>query len=76
MVKRIYVPERAMCPITAMAKGYAFEVPVLCKNIKGVVLADHLRSVDWDARHVEFIGRVAQNVKNEVHEKLIRLIEL
>lgn len=43
-----------MCPITNQAKGYPFEVG-LPKGlpVKGVVLSDQVRSLDWRARHCE-----------------------
>jgi mRNA-degrading endonuclease toxin of MazEF toxin-antitoxin module len=34
--------------------------------LTGVVLADHLRSVDWIARGARFHGRAAQEVVDEV----------
>src|SRR5260370_42691684 len=48
-----------VCPITSRAKGYPFEVP-LPKGlmIAGVVLADHLKRVDWRGRRSGVRGRV------------------
>ena len=40
-----------VCPITSQAKGYPFEVPLPDGlKITGVVLADHLKCLDWKAR--------------------------
>lgn len=44
------------CPITSQAKGYPFEVllpPGL--SISGVVLADQVRSLDWQVRQAVFM---------------------
>ena len=43
------------CPITNQVKGYSFEVP-LPKGLKttGVVLADHIKKLDWRVRGVKF----------------------
>jgi mRNA interferase MazF len=48
-----------VCPITSHVKGYPFEVPLPTTfGIAGVVLADHVRSIDWRARSAEYIGTV------------------
>ena len=60
-----------MCAIAARAKGYPFEVelpPGL--PIQGVVLSDHLRSIDWRARRAVPAGRVPPKVVAEVLAKL------
>jgi len=38
------------CPIASRVKGYPFEVSISTPNIKGVVLADQVKSLDWQAR--------------------------
>jgi mRNA-degrading endonuclease toxin of MazEF toxin-antitoxin module len=46
------------CPITTQAKGYPFEVAVPAGHgATGVILADHVKSVDWKARRAEKLGR-------------------
>ena len=37
-------------PITSRVKRYPFEVSISTSNIKGVVLADQVKSLDWQAR--------------------------
>jgi mRNA interferase MazF len=45
-----------VCPVTNQAKGYPFEVTVpIGHGVTGVILADHVRSVDWKARHCSAI---------------------
>lgn len=47
------------CPITSRVKGYPFEVPVPGGlAVTGVVLADQVKSLDWRARHAEFVDRL------------------
>ena len=43
------------CPVTTKKKGYPFEVAIKCKsgNTKGVALADHIKSLDWEARGIK-----------------------
>ncbi len=55
------------CPITNQVKGGSFEVP-LPRGVKvtGVILADHMRSLDWIARRAEFHSEVPKDVLSEV----------
>jgi mRNA interferase MazF len=65
-----------ICPITSRIKGYPFEVPLESGGgVAGVVLVDHLRSVDWKVRKVEFIARATASVVSEVTERLRPLLE-
>jgi mRNA interferase MazF len=60
-----------MCAIAREAKGYPFEVALPAGlAVEGVVLADHLRSADWNARHAEMAGSVPTAVVNDVLAKL------
>jgi mRNA interferase MazF len=63
------------CPITSQIKGYPFEV-ALPKNSKigGVILADQIKSLDWQAREVRFIVALNQKVINEIILKMKVLI--
>jgi len=63
-----------MCPITSVQKGYPFEVVVSDKKISGVILADHVRSLDWSARNVTFAVKVKPKVIKEVQTKLLLLL--
>jgi mRNA interferase MazF len=59
------------CPITTQVKGYPFEVELVgVKGMKGVVLADQMRSLDWEARGAEKAGRAADDVLADVLAKL------
>ena len=64
-----------VCPITNQAKGYPFEV-VLPEGlaISGVVLADHVKSADWNARRAEFAVKAPSSVVAEVTAKLRPLL--
>ena len=45
-----------VCPLTSQAKGYPFEVELPAGlPVRGVVLSDHIKSQDWQARRAEFI---------------------
>jgi mRNA interferase MazF len=46
------------CPVTSQIKGYPFEVALPeDSRVKGVVLADQIKSLDWRARRARFIER-------------------
>ncbi len=63
------------CPVTNQIKGYPFEVAVPAAiGATGVILADHLKSVDWKARHAEPLGRCTAEVMDEVRGKLASLL--
>jgi mRNA interferase MazF len=63
-----------MCPITSQVKGYPFEVLVETKEVKGVVLVDQIRSLDWKAREVKYVAKAKPGLINLVREKLSVLI--
>ncbi len=55
------------CPITNRIKGYPFEVAIpQGLAVAGVVLADHVKSLDWRARQAEFADRLPAAKLNEV----------
>lgn len=62
-------------PITSNVKGYPFEVPLPPgMRVAGVVLSDHLKSVDWKARKAERIGQVSAETLTETLRKAALLI--
>ena len=62
-------------PITLQAKGYPFEVQIPRGNkVKGVILADHLKCIDWRKRGVAHFDSVPDQVLKEVEERLGPLI--
>ena len=64
-----------LCPITSHPKGYPFEValPTGLKT-KGVILADHVKSLDWVARNARRIEKVPPSVLAQVLAKLELLL--
>jgi mRNA interferase MazF len=64
-----------VCPITSQAKGYPFEVELPEGNgATGVILADHLKSVDWRVRRAEKTGRCPTETVDEVRARLAPLL--
>ena len=63
------------CPITGRQKGYPFEIPLPAGlEIYGVVLVDHIRSIDWRVREVEFKVKAPESVLYDVLERLETLL--
>lgn len=62
------------CPVTSQVKGYPFEV-LLNGKIKGAVLSDQIRSLDWVARNSEYIEKAAPGVVAEVLSRVQTLLQ-
>lgn len=60
-----------LCPITSRVKGYPFEVALpITSTVRGVVLADQIKSLDWKARSARYECDATSQVINEVLEKV------
>lgn len=65
-----------VCPVTSQVKGYPFEVALQGgSKISGAILADHVKSLDWDARRARRIEAVPPEVVDEVVAKVLTLLE-
>jgi mRNA interferase MazF len=66
-----------VCPITSHLKGYPFEVALpYGGKISGVILADHLKNLDWQARRVVFEAKAPAEILIDVRERIRALLEL
>lgn len=64
-----------LCPATRQAKGYAFEVTIANPDgTTSVVLADHLRNIDWKARNIQLIHRASEAELSEVVARIEALL--
>ena len=65
-----------LCPVTTRIKGYPFEVllPEGLK-IKGAVLSDQVKSLDWKIRQADLICSLPTATVAEVLHKLNTLLE-
>lgn len=66
-----------VCPITSRERGWPMEVklpPGLA--VTGVVLVDHIRSVDREARRMEVVGSAPPEVLDEIDARLAPLLSL
>lgn len=60
-------------PLTTKPKGYAFEVP-LAGDPPSVVLADHVKSLDWRKRGARYKSKVSELEVGTVQARIRRLI--
>jgi mRNA interferase MazF len=60
-----------MCPVTSQVKGYPFEVHLpLGLPVSGVILADQVKSLDWQARNAELICTLPSKAVSEILQKI------
>jgi mRNA interferase MazF len=66
-----------LCPITNQEKGYPFEVKIPTGlAVTGVILADHVKNLDWRIRQAEFICKLPKVTVKEVLRKLTVLLKV
>lgn len=78
LTPRIYNERSSLaiaCPITSRAKGYPFEVALPSGlAVSGVVLCDHMRSLDWTARGARLACRTPASVLLLVAQRTTALL--
>lgn len=67
-----------MCPITSKTKNYPFIVPFSSKKIKGFIIADQVRCLDWSnpKRKYKFIESLPREMLETVCNRIKTLIDL
>lgn len=66
-----------VAPITNQAKGYPFEVPIpRGLKIEGVILSDHLKSIDWLQRKARYKDAAPVNVIKQAQQRIALLLGL
>lgn len=65
------------CPITNQIKGYPFEVEIAGNpDVTGAVLADQVKSLDWQARNARHKGTVSVDQMQLVRGKIKALLNI
>lgn len=62
------------CPITSKIRKDPFETTINTLHTKGVILVDQIRTIDWMARRVKYVGECPTEALREVSGKLSVLI--
>lgn len=64
-----------VCPITSNVKGYPFEVVLPTSGrLRGAVLADQVKSLDWRMRRAQRIARVPADIMAKVLARIEALL--
>jgi len=63
------------CPITSKTKNYPFEVVISLDTIKGSVLCDQIKNLDWKVRNSEFIEKIDSAKMKDVVDRIEVLIK-
>jgi len=75
---KIYNEKTSLCiclPITSKVKGYPFEVPLSeGLEVKGVILSDQIKNLDFTAREVSYICDVPDDVLARVQKNVLALV--
>ena len=63
------------CPVTSQIKGYPFEVKLPDGlPLKGVVLCDQVKSLDWSARRARLAARLPAATLDDILAKMLALL--
>ena len=62
------------CPITSRVKGYPFEVALDAGGVRGVVLSDQVKNLDWKARRAKRKGAAPKAVMEQTLARIRALL--
>jgi len=63
------------CPITSKTRNHIFDVLFEGGKVKGAILADQVRTMDWSKRDLIFVEKAPVTVIDDVEGKLLTLIQ-
>ena len=64
-----------VCPVTRHVKGYPFEVSLPAgSRIKGAILSDHLKNLDWRQRQAQKAGKIPRSILEHVRARVAALL--
>lgn len=56
-----------VCPITNTNRKFSLHVEITSSDkIKGFIMTEQVKSIDYDSRNIEFIEKVSEDVLNNV----------
>jgi mRNA interferase MazF len=65
-----------VCPVTSTQRPWRTRVPLVGTTIKGAVMIEQLKSVDWLARGAAFIERVPRALLDDVKARIATMLDL
>lgn len=54
------------CPITNTDRNFPFHVKLEAKNLKGFIMTEQIKSIDFNTRKVKFVEKVDEDTLNQV----------
>jgi len=54
------------CPITNTKRDFPFHIEVISENITGFIMAEQMKSIDYNARNIQFIEKANQKTINQI----------
>jgi mRNA interferase MazF len=54
------------CPITNTNRDFPFHIQVESENITGFIMAEQMKSIDYNARNIKFIEKANQKTINQI----------
>lgn len=68
--------QKAVCPITSNTKKFPVHYEIKnSKKVKGSVLCEHIRSIDFEERRIKYIETIDEEDYKNVCELLLMCIE-
>ena len=66
-----------VCPITTNTKKFPTHYELLnTKKVKGAVLCEHIRSIDFNARKLSFVEKIKEGELEEIIDIINGIIEI
>jgi mRNA interferase MazF len=63
-----------VAPITSRVRGHGFEVPLNGKKVKGVVLCQQVKMIDFSARGIQFAEKALETVTSDALAKVRAIV--
>jgi mRNA interferase MazF len=54
------------CPVMNTDRNFPFHVKLEAKNLKGFIMTEQIKSIDFNARKVKFVEKVDEETLNQV----------
>ena len=54
------------CPITNTDRNFPFHIKLETENLKGFIMTEQIKSIDFNARKVKFVEKVDEDTLNQV----------
>ena len=54
------------CPITNTKKDFPFHIKCKSENITGYIMAEQMKSIDYNSRNIKFIEKANQKTINQI----------